>query len=131
MFFEKAQYETFLLCYQIGVFISRSSLFIFKHLAFIELLNIFQFINFIFWFVEAEKGIISNQWICFSTLIFLGICGGGVYVLCLYYILNDNKIPLKYKELCLNIGTIFNDLGVLLSSIVCIILDNTIMKDKN
>ena len=131
MFFEKAQYETFLLCYQIGVFISRSSLFIFKHLAFIELLNIFQFINFIFWFIEAEKGIISNQWICFSTLIFLGICGGGVYVVCLYYILNDNKIPLKYKELCLNIGTIFNDLGVLLSSIVCIILDNTIMKDKN
>ena len=92
MIFEKAQYETFLLCYQIGVFISRSSLFIFKHLTFIELLNIFQLINFIFWFIEAETGIISNQWICFSTLIFLGICGGGVYVLCLYLILNDNII---------------------------------------
>ena len=131
MFFEKAQYETFLLCYQIGVVISRSSLFIFKHITFIELLNIFQFLNFIFWFIEAKKGIIDNQWICFSTLIFLGICGGGVYVACFYFILNDCKIPPEYKELCLNIGTIFNDSGVLLSSITCVILDNTIMKNKS
>ena len=130
MFFEKAQYETLLLCYQIGVVISRSSLFIFKYLKFVELLNIFQLINFIFWIIEAEKGIISNQWICFATLILLGICGGGVYVGCFYFILNDSKIPPEYKELCLNIGTIFNDSGVLLSSVTCVILDNTVMKEK-
>ena len=130
MFFEKAQYETFLLCYQIGVVISRSSLFIFKYLKFVELLNIFQLNNFIFWLFEAKFGIISNQWICFLTLVFLGLCGGGVYVGCFYFILNDNKIPPEYKELCLNICTIFVDAGVLLSSITCVILDNTIMKNK-
>ena len=130
-FFEKAQYETFLLCYQIGVVISRSSLFIFKYLKFVELLNIFQLINFIFWFIEAMKNIVSNQWLCFITLILLGLCGGGVYVGCFYFILNDNKIPPEYKELCLNICTIFVDSGVLLSSITCVILDNTIMKKKN
>ena len=124
MFFEKAQYETFLLCYQIGVFISRSSLYIFKLLTFVELLNIFQLINFIFWLIEAKKGIISNQWFCFFTLIILGFCGGGVYVSCFNFILNDKKIPSEYKELCLNIGTIFVDLGVLISSIVCIVIDN-------
>ena len=129
-FFEKAQYEVFLLCYQIGVVISRSSLFIFKYLKFVELLNIIQLINFIFWFLEAKMGIISNQWLCFSTLIFLGLCGGGVYVGCFYFILNDNTIPPEYKELCLNISTIFVDAGVLLSSIACIILDNTIMKNN-
>ena len=128
MFFEKAQYETFLLCYQIGVFISRSSLFIFKYLTFVELLNIFQFINFIFWLFEAIKGFASNQWLCFFTLILLGLCGGGVYVGCFYFILNDNKILPEYKELCLNIGTIFVDSGVLLSSIVCIIVDNILNK---
>ena len=129
-FFEKAQYETFLLCYQIGVVISRSSLFIFKYLKFVELLNLFQIVNFVFWFIEAMKGIISNQWICFVSLILLGLCGGGVYVGCFYFILNDNKIPADYKELCLNICTIFVDFGVLLSSITCIVLDNTIMKEK-
>ena len=127
-FYEKAQYETFLLFYQIGVVISRSSLFIFKYLTFIELLNIFQFINFIFWFFEAKIGIISNQWFCFITLIFLGLCGGGLYVGCFYFILNDNKIPPEYKELCLNICTLFVDIGVLLSSLVCIVFDNTILK---
>ena len=130
-FFEKAQYETFLLCYQIGVVISRSSLFIFKYLKFVELLNLFQITNFVFWFIEAMKGIITNQWICFSSLILLGLCGGGVYVGCFYFILNDNKIPSEYKELCLNICTIFVDCGVLLSSITCVILDNTIMKEKH
>ena len=130
MFFEKAQYETFLLCYQIGVVISRSSLFIFKYLTFIELLNIFQLVNFIFWFIEAKINIISNQWLCFATLIFLGLCGGGVYVGCYYFILNDNKIPPENKELCLNICTIFVDSGILLSSITCVILDNTIMKNN-
>ena len=130
-FFETAQYETFLLCYQIGVVISRSSLFIFKYLTFVELLNIFQLLNFIFWFFEAKFGIISNQWICFFTLILLGICGGGVYVGCFYFILNDNKIPPQFKELCLNISTIFVDIGVLLSSLSCIILDNTIMQNKD
>jgi len=130
MFFEKAQYETFLLCYQIGVVISRSSLFIFKYLKFVELLNIIQTIDFIFWFFEAKIGITSNQWLCFITLLLLGICGGGVYVGCFYFILNDNKIPPEYKELCLNISTIFNDTGVLLSSITCVILDHTFMRNK-
>ena len=127
-FFEKIQYETMLLCYQIGVVISRSSLFIFKYLKFVELLNIFQLINFILWFIEVMKNIISNQWICYFSLILIGLCGGGVYVYSFYLILNDNNIPPEYKELCLNICTIFVDSGVLLSSITCIILDNTIMK---
>ena len=127
-FYEKAQYETFLLFYQAGVVLSRSSLFIFKYLRFVELLNIIQFCNFIFWFLEALLGIISNQYVCFITLILLGLCGGGVYVGCFYFVLNDENIPPHFKELCLNIATLFNDFGVLFSSILCVIFDNTFMK---
>lgn len=129
-FFGKAQYETFLLCYQIGVVISRSSLFLVKYLKYIEFLNIFQLSNFVLWFILAMNYITLNQWICFFSLILLGLCGGAVYVGCFYFILNDNKIPSVYKELCLNICTIFVDCGVLLSSITCVVLDNTIMKEK-
>ena len=129
-FYEKAQYETFLLFYQIGVVLSRSSLFIFKYLKFVELLNIIQLINFIFWFLEALLGIVSNQIVCFITLIFLGLCGGGVYVGCFYFVLNDITIPPQYKELVLNIATLFNDMGVLLSSILCVIFDHTFLKNK-
>ena len=127
-FYEEAQYETFLLFYQTGVVLSRSSLFIFKYLKFVELLNIIQLCNFTFWFFEALFGIVSNQVVCFITLICLGLCGGGVYVGCFYYVLKENKIPPQYKELCMNIATLFNDFGVLLSSIVCVIFDNTFMK---
>ena len=127
-FYEKAQYETFLLFYQTGVVLSRSSLFIFKYLKFVELLNIIQLCNFIFWFFEALLGIVSNQVVCFITLILLGLCGGGVYVGCFYFVLNETKIPPQYKELCLNIATLFNDFGVLFSSIICVIFDNTFMK---
>lgn len=130
-FIEDAQYETFLLCYQIGVLISRSSLFIFKYLMYVEVLNFIQIVNFTFWLFEALEGIVTNQWVCFVTLFFLGLCGGGVYVGCFYFVLNDKKIPPEYKELCLNISTIFIDIGVLLSSIVCVVLDNTIMNNED
>ena len=128
-FYEKAQYETFLLFYQLGVVLSRSSLFIFKYLKFVELLNIIQLCNFIFWFLEALLGFVSNEWVCFITLILLGLCGGGVYVGCFYFVLNETSIPPEYKELCLNIATLFNDFGVLFSSILCVIFDNTFMKN--
>ena len=129
-FYEKAQYETFLLFYQIGVVISRSSLFLFKYLKFVELLNIIQLCNFTFWFLEALLGIVSNQIVCFITLILLGLCGGGVYVGCFYFVLNETKIPPQYKELVLNIATLFNDFGVLFSSILCVIFDNTFLKER-
>ena len=40
-----------------------------------------------------------------------------------------NILP-EFKELCINIGTILNDCGILSSSITCLILDNTIMKNN-
>jgi hypothetical protein len=58
----------------------------------------------------------------------LGLCEGGVYVGCFYFVLNETSIPPKYKELCLNISTLFNDFKVLFSSILCVIFDNTFMK---
>ena len=127
-FFKNIQYETFMLCYQIGVVFSRSSLVIVKHISFIETFTIVQLVNFILWFVEVYVGYITNEWICFIHMIIVGLCGGASYVGCFYFILNSDTIDKVIKELCLNIGTIFNDIGILTSSITVLILDNTIMK---
>ena len=127
-FFSKIQYETFMLCYQIGVVFSRSSLVIVKHISFIETFSIIQLINFILWFVEVYVDYITNEWICFIHMIIVGLCGGASYVGCFYFILNSKTIEQEIKELCLNIGTIFNDIGILSSYITVLILDNTIMK---
>jgi len=54
--------------------------------------------------------------------------GGSSYVLCFYKILNSKTTPIKMKELSVNIATMINDSGILLSSICVLIYDNTIMK---
>lgn len=67
--------------------------------------------------------------IMFILMLIVGLMGGSSYVLCFYRLLNNQKIPLKLKELSVNIATMINDTGIFLSSILVLILDNTIMKN--
>ncbi len=55
--------------------------------------------------------------------------GGSSYVSCLYFLMNTRTIEPKLRELCLNIGTIFNDLGIVLASVTTLILDKTILEE--
>ena len=126
--FESAQYETILLFYQFGVVISNSSLFIIKHIKKVEIFTYFQAFNFFLWFLEALFGYISNQWICFIHLFFVGFCGGGENILLLNNMFNSKNISKQFQELCLNISEFFMDWGILLSSVFSIILDNTYLK---
>jgi len=126
-FFHEYLYETFLLAYQIGVVISRSSLPIVKNIPYVEAFTLCQLMNVILWIVEYYLIYITSEYILFFHLIFIGLNGGSSYVGCFYYIMNSKHILPEYKELCINIGTIFNDIGILSSSITCLILDNTIM----
>ena len=127
-FFHDYLYETLSLAYQIGVVISRSSLPIVKKIPYVEIFTIFQLVNVILWVLEYYLIFIKNEYILFFHLIFTGLNGGSSYVGCFYYIMNSKYILPEFKELCINIGTIFNDIGILCSSITCLILDNTIMK---
>ena len=61
-------------------------------------------------------------------MVIVGLFGGAAYVGCFYFILESTSIESTIKELCMNIGTIFNDIGILCSSLVVLLLDNTIMK---
>ncbi len=126
--FKDIQYELFSLSYQIGVFISRSSLFVVKHIKLVELFTIFQAINLIVWVVEFYTGFITSAYVAFGHLVFIGLMGGSAYVGCYYYLLNSNEIQANMKELSVNIASICNDIGVFSSSISILILDNTIMK---
>ena len=125
---EKIQYEALLLFFETGVVLSNSCLFIIKHIKYLEIFTILQVFNFIFWFFECLFGLVSNQWICFIHLFFVGICGGGGNIGFLHKMFNSNKISHIIKELCLNICEFFMDWGILLSSIISIIFDNTLMK---
>ena len=127
-FFEKIQFETFLLFFELGVVVSNSCIFLIRKIKYLEIFTYLQFINFCLWFFESLTGFISNQWICYMHLFFVGLCGGGANIGFLYEMFNSKLISQRFKELCLNICEFFMDWGILISSIISIIFDNTFMK---
>lgn len=126
--FQEYQYEIFSLSYQVGVFISRSSLFIVKHINMVEIFTILQLANFIIWVAQFYTGFIASAWIAIVHLVFIGLMGGSSYVGCFYFLLNSKEIHSNIKELSVNIASIFNDVGIFSASVTILVLDNTIMK---
>jgi len=60
-------------------------------------------------------------------MIFVGLMGGGSYVNVNYLLLNHETIHPTEKELAMNICSIFNDTGVLLSSLFVLLVDNVMI----
>lgn len=60
-------------------------------------------------------------------MIFVGLMGGASYVNVNYLLLNNELIEKNEKELALNICSIFNDTGILLSSLSVLFIDNFIL----
>lgn len=128
--FKDYLYEYFCLCYQIGVLISRSSLFVLKYINAVEIYTILQIVNLIFWIIEIYTKMITTWWILFILQIVVGLFGGASYVGCFYFLLESESIEGQLRELCVNIATMFNDWGILTASLSVLILDNTIMKNN-
>lgn len=129
-YFEKAQYETLLLFYEFGFVLSSACTFIIRNIKYLEIFTYLQFINTILWAFESLLGFVSNQWICYIHLFFVGFCGGGGHVGFLDKIINSKAISKRIIELCLNISEFFIDWGILFSSLTSIIFDNTFLKTK-
>ncbi len=91
------------------------------------MLTFLQVLNFIVWFINVYSGFLSSIYLVVASFVFVGFMGGGSYVYCYYKILESKNIKDEYKELTVNIATIFNDFGILLSSLFVLLVDNTIM----
>ena len=121
-------YEAFCMCYNIGVFVSRSSLPLVRKIKKAWIFSLCQMINFAILVCDFYFNILQDYYIRFPMLLELGFFGGGAYAACFYHILNSTVIPQDLKELCVNIATICNDTGTLFSGIATIIVSNFIMK---
>ena len=121
-------FTIFSFCYQIGVFISRSSLAVIK-INKVEVLTILQIINFLFWLFNSIFLFMTNFYGLFVLMIWVGLMGGGSYVNVMYQILENPGLGRNEKELALTLTTIFNDAGVLLASLMSLLLDNTAFKN--
>ena len=112
-------------CYQIGTFISRSSLHCYK-VERIWLLTLLQFFNFIFWLLNSFYLICDSLVFMAIQMIFVGLMGGSSYVNVLYQIRTHPSLDAKEKELAMLISTCFNDMGVFLASLTSLAFTSTV-----
>lgn len=96
-FFVRNSYPITQVCYQVGVFLSRSSLAFFK-IKYVGVLTILQTINAILWLVQAKTLLVASKtneskevglsFILFALMMFVGLVGGASYVNCFFLMLS-------------------------------------------
>eukprot|EP00359_Climacostomum_virens_P000706 CAMPEP_0204896814 /NCGR_PEP_ID=MMETSP1397-20131031/375_1 /ASSEMBLY_ACC=CAM_ASM_000891 /TAXON_ID=49980 /ORGANISM="Climacostomum Climacostomum virens, Strain Stock W-24" /LENGTH=402 /DNA_ID=CAMNT_0052064479 /DNA_START=606 /DNA_END=1815 /DNA_ORIENTATION=- len=120
-------YAILLFCYQIGVTLSRSSLKLF-HIKQVWIVSALQAVNFVVWWVEAMTPFMTYYGE-FVLMVWVGCLGGLSYVNVAYLILNTETLEKQYKETGVNISLCFNNIGIILACLTCLLLDNTLMKE--
>ena len=111
-------------CYQFGVFISRSSLSLIK-IEKVWILTLLQFLNFIFWFSNCFGMYVTNIYVYFAEMVFVGLMGGASFVNVIFLLKNSPKLLKTEKELAMNLIGCFDDMGILLASISALVLTLT------
>jgi len=113
---KKGKYEFILLFYQLGLFISKSLIKIVRRIQRVIIYTIIiGIINFLF-IIEYFAGFLGWKNYIWLSIV-MGFLGGAAYSGGFYSILSSNDIEENYKELTVNIASIFNDLGTFLSGI--------------
>ena len=114
--------------YQVGVFISRSSLNLFK-IRKIWIMTVLQTINFVIYYTIAEYRWMSIYYqIPFIT--FVGLMGGASYVNCFYLIYKEKRLSKSQKEIAVNLAVFFDNLGIVMAAILAIIVSNYVIVDS-
>jgi battenin len=108
-------YEVLAFCYQFGVLISRSSVTVLRvHRLWV--LTLLQAANFAAWLVHALYPFIPLP-LQFVWMIFVGLIGGGMYVNSFFAIMIDDRIRPEQRETCLNVVSLWINLGIVSSAL--------------
>lgn len=112
-----AQYRWLQATYQIGVFVSRSSLSLFStdH---IWLMSIFQFLNVVYFTFQAIFMMVPTISVIFIIVFWEGLLGGCCYVNTFNRI--SKEVPVQYKLFGLGVTTIGQSLGIVYAGLLAI-----------
>ncbi|XP_069693085.1 battenin isoform X2 [Periplaneta americana] len=115
------QYRWLQVDYQIGVFLSRSSvnLFVIRK---IWILAVLQFINVIFFTTEAIYLFLPSIWIVFAAVLWEGLLGGGAYVNTFYQI--STEVPFEKREFSMGITSLSDAVGIGLAGAIALPVHN-------
>ncbi|XP_012230607.1 battenin isoform X1 [Linepithema humile] len=119
------QYRWLQVDYQIGVFISRSSVNLVS-VNKIWIMSVLQFINVIILLFEAIYYYIPYIWIVFIIVLWEGLLGGGAYVNTFYKI--STEIPRADREISLGITAMADAIGITLAGWLSMPVHNAICR---
>lgn len=114
-------------CYQVGVFLSRSSLQLFV-VDRVWIVTLLQLVNFVVFFLNAFYLFIGSIYVLFTLMVWVGCMGGCSYVNVIYKIQRSDKLKRTEKELAVMILMMFNDFGIFAASLFALILNLTVFK---
>ena len=115
--YRRGKFEFVNLAYQVGMFISKTIIKIVRKIQPIEIYTCAIVIVNVIYIVEYYTGFL--HWGFFLGIgLILGFFSGGTYAGGFYTILNSERVDKNYKELTVNVATLFNDSGTFLSGIL-------------
>ncbi|KAK2587180.1 hypothetical protein KPH14_002928 [Odynerus spinipes] len=117
------QYRWLQVDYQIGVFISRSSVNLVT-INRIWIMAVLQFFNVIVLLFETIYYYIPNIWIVFTIVLWEGLLGGGAYVNTFYRM--STEIPRADRKISLGIATMADSIGIALAGWLAMPVHNAI-----
>ncbi|KAH8261221.1 hypothetical protein KR044_005640 [Drosophila immigrans] len=124
IFLDRAsQYRWLNVDYQIGVFISRSSVNLFQ-LNKIWLMSVFQFVNVIYFLTEVIWFYTPSIWIVFTIVLWEGLLGGGAYVNTFYRM--SKEIPPGRQQFAMAMVVQSDSYGIALAGFLAIPVHNAI-----
>lgn len=110
-----SQYRWLQVDYQIGVFVSRSSLSLFETNQ-IWIMSVLQFVNVIYFGFQAVFMYVPTIWIVFIIVFWEGLLGGCCYVNTFNRI--SKELPIRYKQFGMGMTTIGQSCGVVLAGLL-------------
>jgi len=107
-------YVTYQFLYQIGVFLSRSSISFVK-IKNIWLLAILQLVNLVALLIVTAYELIQSAWIVFAMTLWEGLLGGAAYVNTFWNV--SHQTPSSDREWALGVTTVSDTIGITLSGL--------------
>uniref|UniRef100_A0A915C519 Battenin n=2 Tax=Parascaris univalens TaxID=6257 RepID=A0A915C519_PARUN len=118
-----SQYRWYQVLYQVGVFISRSSINLIRlPYSILVLLPILQLLNAVLFFLDALYFFIPHIGIIFTLILFEGLFGGSSYVNTFDRI--HNYVAPDVREYALSVGSLGDSVGIVIAGFTSIPLHN-------
>uniref|UniRef100_T1JBF2 Battenin n=1 Tax=Strigamia maritima TaxID=126957 RepID=T1JBF2_STRMM len=111
------QYRWFQVDYQLGVFISRSSVNLFTINA-LWILPVLQFANLVVFLIEVQTRFLPSIWLVFILILFEGLLGGAAYVNTYYKM--RQKIPAEKLKFSMAVVPLADTLGIAIAGAIAL-----------